>query len=57
MEKQDLIEFVRKNGTNKDKVNLVGLQDSQLRTIVQRLISEKRVSSQKHVKNGKFKNR
>lgn len=54
MEKQNLIEFVKNNGTHNDKVNLLKLSDFQLRSVVQRLISEKRVSSQTHLKNSKL---
>lgn len=47
MEEENLIKFVKKNGTANDKVNLLMLNDFQLRTIVQRLISEKRLGCQK----------
>lgn len=47
MGEENLIEFVKKNGTANDKVNLLKLNDFQLRTIVQRLISEKRLGCQK----------
>lgn len=56
MERRELIAFVIKNGTEKDKIDLLKLTDFQLRTIVQRLISEKRLSSQELLKNKKHFN-
>lgn len=47
MGKENLIAFIKKNGTDNDKVNLIRLGDFQLRTIVQRLISEKRLGCKK----------
>lgn len=44
MERQELIDFILLNGTEKDKaIDLQELSDFQLRSIVQRIISENRL--------------
>lgn len=42
IERQNLIDFINKYGTAADKLNLAMSNDSQLRTIAQRILSEQR---------------
>lgn len=44
IERQNLIDFINKNGTEEDILKLVRKDDSQLRTIAQRLLSEQRTN-------------
>lgn len=55
MEKQNLIEFVQKHGTDKDKADLQKISDFQLRSVAQRLQSECRVNLQRDQEMLRFK--
>jgi len=51
MEKENLIAFIQNYDSRLDKINLSAMEDSQLRTIAQRLISEDRLNPIKNSTN------
>lgn len=51
MEKENLIAFIKNYDSRIDKSNLSAMEDSQLRAIAQRLISEERLNPIKNSAN------